>query len=191
MGNFTTAKAVTFLDIETTHLDPKKSTVLEISFITDWEDGNTDTWTTKIKPKPIELEFASKEALEICGYTDEEWEDAPSFEEVADTIANKLRFGPLVAHNIDFDISHLTAVFERYGYKRWTREAKEGDKTYSFGYPKIDTCALSYLFLPTDRQNLDSLREHFDISKDGAHTAAKDVEDCRTVFYNIISETTK
>ena len=191
MGNFTTAKAVTFLDIETTHLDPKKSTVLEISFITDWEDGNTDTWTTKIKPKSIELEFASKEALEICGYSDKEWEDAPSFEEVADIIANKLRFGPLVAHNIDFDISHLTAVFERYGYKRWSREAKEGDKTYSFGYPKIDTCALSYLYLPTERQNLDTLREHFDMSKDGAHTAAKDVEDCRTVFYNIISETTK
>jgi len=191
MGNFTTAKAVTFLDIETTHLDPKKSTVLEISFITDWEDGNTDTWTTKIKPKPIELEFASKEALEICGYTDKEWEDAPSFEEVADIISSKLRFGPLVAHNIDFDISHLTAVFERYGYKRWSREAKEEDKTYSFGYPKIDTCALSYLYLPTDRQNLDTLREHFDISKEGSHTAAKDVEDCRTVFYNIISETTK
>ena len=70
MGNFTTAKAITFLDIETTHLDPRRSAVLEISIITDWEGGNTDVWTTKIKPKPIELEFASKEALEICGYNE-------------------------------------------------------------------------------------------------------------------------
>ena len=189
MGNFTTAKAITFLDIETTHLDPKRSAVLEISIITDWEDGNTDTWTTKIKPKPIELEFASKEALEICGYSDEEWSDAPSFEDVADTIASKLRYGPLVAHNISFDINHLTSVFERYKYQQWSRELPESAKTFSFGYPKIDTCALAYMFLPTERQNLDSLREHFDISKDGAHSAEKDVEDCRAVFYNIVSET--
>ena len=191
MGNFTTAKAITFLDIETTHLDSKRSAILEISIITDWEGGNTDVWTTKIKPKAIELEFASKEALEICGYSDEEWADAPMFEEVADTIASKLRYGPLVAHNISFDINHLTSVFERYKYAQWTREAPENAKTYSFGYPKIDTCALAYMFLPTERQNLDSLREHLTISTEGAHTAEKDVHDCRQVFYHIVSETIK
>lgn len=190
MGNFTTAKATTFFDIETTNLDPSRSAVLEISIITDWDSGTTDTWTTKIKPRPVELEFASEEALKICGYNDEDWSDAPTFEEVAETIARKLRFGPIIAHNIDFDVSHLTAVFERYGYKKWTREASESDKTYSFGYPKIDTCALAYMFLPTDRQNLDTLREHLDISQEGSHTAGKDAEDCREVFYHIITSTT-
>ena len=58
MGNFTTAKATTFFDIETTHLDPSRSAVLEISIITDWDSGSTDTWTTKIKPRPVELKFA-------------------------------------------------------------------------------------------------------------------------------------
>jgi DNA polymerase III epsilon subunit-like protein len=191
MGNFTNAKATTFFDIETTHLDASKSAILEISIITDWESGSTDKWTTKIKPKPVELEFASEEALKICGYNEADWEDAPTFEEVADTIAKKLRFGPIIAHNIDFDVDHLTAVFQRYGYKKWTRDAKETDKTYSFGYPKIDTCALSYLFLPTDRQNLDTLREHLNIESEGAHTAGKDVDDCRQVFYHIISNTIK
>ncbi len=193
MGNFTTAKATTFFDIETTSLDPKRSAVLEISIITDWDNGNTDTWTTKIKPKPVELEFASEEALKICGYNESDWSDAPTFEEVAETIAKKLRFGPIIAHNIDFDVSHLTAVFERYGYKKWTRDIPDSEtaKTYSFGYPKIDTCALAYLFLPTERQNLDTLREHFDISPEGAHTAEKDVQDCRQVFYSIVSETIK
>ncbi len=189
MGNFTTAKATTFFDIETTSLDPTRSAVLEISIITDWDNGNTDIWTTKIKPRPVELEFASEEALKICGYNESDWADAPVFEEVAETIAKKLRFGPIVAHNIDCDVNHLTAVFERYGYKRWTREAAETDKTYSFGYPKIDTCALSYLFLPAERQNLDSLREHLDISTEGSHTAGKDAEDCRHVFYHILSNT--
>ena len=193
MGNFTTAKATTFFDIETTHLDPSRSAVLEISIITDWDNGSTDTWTTKIKPRPVELEFASEEALKICGYNDEDWSDAPTFEEVAETIAKKLRFGPIIAHNIDFDVSHLTAVFQRYGYKKWSRDnpVSEGAKIYSFGYPKIDTCALAYLFLPTERQNLDTLREHFDISGEGSHTAEKDVQDCRQVFYSIVSEAIK
>lgn len=186
MGNFTNAKAITFLDIETTHLDSTRSTILEISIVTDWENGNQDVWTTKIKPKPIELKFASEDALKICGYNEEDWEDAPSFEEVADTIAKKLRFGPLVAHNIDFDISHLQSVFERYGYKRWSKDA-ETSKTYSFGYPKIDTCALAYLFLPTEKQNMNVIREHLNISDEGAHSAEKDVLDCRQLFYHMIS----
>tara|TARA_R110002167_G_scaffold74992_2_gene209748 strand:+ start:868 stop:1443 length:576 start_codon:yes stop_codon:yes gene_type:complete len=189
MGNFTTAKAITFLDIETTHLSAKQSAILEISIITDWESGSTDIWTTKIKPKPIELEFASKEALEVCGYNDSEWADAPSFEDVADTIASKLRYGPLVAHNIAFDISHLTSAFERYKYQPWSRDLSENAKSYSFGYPKVDTCALAYLFLPTERQNLDTLREYLDISPEGAHAAEKDAKDCRQVFYKIIAET--
>ena len=191
MGNFTTAKATTFFDIETTSLDPKRSAVLEISIITDWDNGNTDTWTTKIKPKPVELEFASEEALKICGYSESEWSDAPMFEDVAETIAKKLRFGPIIAHNIDFDVSHLTAIFERYGYKKWSRDNSDSEnaKTYSFGYPKVDTCALAYLFLPTERQNLDTLRTHLDISSEGSHTAGKDTEDCRQVFYHIISNT--
>jgi uncharacterized protein YprB with RNaseH-like and TPR domain len=68
LGNITTAKAITFLDIETTHLDASKSAILSISIITDWDGGKQDVWTTKIKPKDIEMQFASKEALEVCMY---------------------------------------------------------------------------------------------------------------------------
>ena len=156
MGNFASSKAVTFLDIETTQLDPKKSAILQISFITDWENGKQDSWSTKIKPKPIELEFASKEALAICNYTEEGWENA---------------------------------VFARY---KWTEvdsvKNLDDEQTFKVGYPIIDTCALAYLFLPTERQNLNELRQYFNISTDGAHEAVKDTEDCRTVFYNIIGE---
>ena len=62
MGNLTNAKAITFFDVETTHLDPKLSAILEISIITDWENGQQDMWTTKIKPRRIEMQYASKEA---------------------------------------------------------------------------------------------------------------------------------
>jgi DNA polymerase III epsilon subunit-like protein len=185
MGNLITSKAITFFDIETTHLDPSQSAILSITVITDWENGTKDTWTTKIKPMPIELEYASKEALKVCRYSDEEWEDAPSFREVSDTIIEKLKYGPLVAHNIQFDLSHIEAALKRYGYKKRNRTNVK-DKEFSLGYPSIDTCALAYLFLPTQRQNLDTLREHFDIDLDRSHDSEYDTEDCRTVFYNIL-----
>ena len=192
MGNLSNAKAVTFFDVETTSLDSTKSAILQISIITDWEDGRQDVWTSKIKPREVELHFADKEALRICGYNEESWSDAPSFEEVAHTIQKKLVWGPIVGHNVQFDVEHLTAAFKRRGWSPITRKdnifsvLENKEKKYKFGYPVIDTCALAYLFLPAERQNLNALREHFDISTDRAHSADTDVEDCRTVFYNIL-----
>jgi DNA polymerase III epsilon subunit-like protein len=184
MGNLASAKAVTFLDIETTHLDPRKSAILQISFITDWEDGNQDRWSTKIKPKSIELEFASQEALKICNYSEKEWANAPSFNQIAEEISKRLTWGPLVAHNINFDLAHIRAVFKRY---KWTevdsvKQLVNEKKCFKVGYPIIDTCALAYLFLPTEKQNLNELRQYFNIKTEGAHEAVKDTEDCREVF---------
>lgn len=193
MANLTSAKAVTFVDVETTHLDPTRSAILQISIITDWDDGTQDQWTTKIKPRDMEIEYADPEALKVCGYSHEDWEDAPMFEEVADTIAKKLRWGPIVAHNAQFDVAHLTASFKRRGYREPKRNEKfeDNNKLFRFGYPVIDTCALAYLFLPTERQNLNELRDYFGLSKENAHTADADVQHCRTVFYNIIANATQ
>ena len=110
------------------------------------------------------------------------------FEEVAETISKKLRYGPLVAHNINFDISHLKAAFLRRGWEETKPGEKygSGNKKFNPGYPLIDTCALAYIFLPTERQNMTALREHFNITKEGEHTAEKDVMDCREIFYKIV-----
>ena len=190
MANISSSKAVTFFDIETTHLDPKRSAILSISIITDWDGGKQDVWTTKIKPKEVEMKFASEEALKVCGYSEEEWSDAPALEEVAGEIVNRLMWGPLVAHNIQFDVSHIRAVLKRYGYTEADRGEKitKDNKLFKIGYPLIDTCALAFLFLPTERQNLNTLREHFGIDTSRAHAADTDVEDCREIFYRIIDQ---
>ena len=72
MSNITNCKSVTFIDIETTNLDPTRSAILSIAVIKDWMgDGNKqEVWSTKIKPKEVEMRFASKEALEICRYNE-------------------------------------------------------------------------------------------------------------------------
>jgi len=188
MANLSTCRAVTFLDTETTHLDSERSAILEITIITDHEGGKQDVWTTKIKPRAIELEFADPEALRVCNYNEEEWADAPAFEEVAPDIISRIRWGPLVGHNIQFDLSHIKACLKRYGYAEENRNnrASNEEKVFKIGYPSIDTCALAFTFLPSQRQNLNALREHFNISQDRAHSSLTDTEDCRVVFYKII-----
>lgn len=191
MANLSSSKAVTFIDVETTHLDPKMSAILSISVIVDWEDGTQDAWSTKIKPKDIELKFADPEALAVCKYNEEDWSDAPKFEDVADEIIRRIMWGPIVGHNIQFDIDHIDASLKRYGYTKAERneEVNQENKNFRVGYPLIDTCALSFIFLPTERQNLNALREYFDIDIDRAHSSDTDVEDCRHVFYSIIGNT--
>lgn len=191
MGNLLNAKSLTFFDVETTHLDAAKSAILQIAIVTDWEDGRRDVWTTKIKPKDIELKFADKEALRVCNYNEHDWKDAPSFNEVAEVIAKKLRWGPIIGHNVQFDIAHLTAVFHRYGWSKCETKIMADpsvtNKLYRFGYPVIDTCSLAYLFLDSDYQNLDHLREHLNLDKTKSHDALYDTIDCSKVFYEVIN----
>ena len=191
MSNLSSSRAVTFIDVETTHLDPKRSAILSVSVITDWEDGKQDVWSTKIKPKEIEIEFASSEALSVCKYSAEEWSDAPNLEDVADEIVKRLMWGPIVGHNVQFDINHISASLKRHGYTEAKRneDISSANKNFRIGYPLIDTCALSFIFLPTERQNLNALREYFDIDTSRAHSSDTDAEDCRHVFYSIVSNT--
>ena len=65
------------------------------------------------------------------------------------------------------------------------------EKSYRFGYPLIDTCALAYIHLPTEKQNLNAIRDYLGIDTSRAHDAESDVEDCRQVFYHIINRTLK
>ena len=132
MGNILNYRTLTFLDVETTHLDPEIGEIIQIAILTEDSEGNLKEWSTKTKPQ-LKLGTYSAKALEINGYNEEEWKDAPSFSEVAETIAKKLRYGPLVAHNINFDISHLKASFKRRGWE----EVKPGEK-YGSGNKKFN-----------------------------------------------------
>ena len=188
MGNILNYRTLTFLDVETTHLDPEIGEIIQIAILTEDSEGNLKEWSTKIKPQ-LKLGTYSAKALEINGYNEEDWKDAPFFADVAHLIVSKLQWGPVIGHNVNFDISFVEQCLQRYsGWKKGGR-TDYNESIFRLGYPQIDTVALSYLFVPTESQNLNALREHLDISTEGAHEACKDVRDCRTVFWNIFNKT--
>jgi len=192
MGNFSSAKAVTFLDTETICIDPVKgvNTLLSVSFITDWDDGNTSKTNLKIKLSLDQKPHASADALKINNYSKEAWADAISIEEAAPIIAKSIAWGPIIAHNAQFDINHIVSSLEACGWRKTERNERFSleDKTFQVGYPIIDTCALAYLFMDTERQNLPTIREALGIDADRAHDAITDTEDCRTLFYHILRD---
>jgi len=196
MGNFTSYNSLAFFDVETISLDTMSGvdTLLSISIIKDYRGGDTKRLDLKIKMTDVKRSRASSEALKVNMYSDEEWQDAVELEDAIPDIVRMLYDCPIVAHNISFDIGHLTSSFEACGWtknKNWSRNIEDeiSKKLFTFGRPLIDTYSLAWLYTDSDRQNLNELRSMYNISTDRAHAADTDTEDCRTIFYNIIGAT--
>lgn len=163
-----------FIDTETTGLNPGEHVVIEFACIIHDDYGEIERFETRIKPTPDEISRAHPKALEVNGYTPEKWEDAPSIEEVGPRIVEILRDSVLVGHNIPFDESMIKAHLSSRGIKG------------RIPHRKIDTQALviEHLFpLGLERASMDSVRDFLGWDKEGAHTAMKDVEDTKNLFY--------
>jgi DNA polymerase-3 subunit epsilon len=171
-------RPLAFLDTETTGLNPQEQEVIEIAVIKEWPDGRLEEWETKIKPQRIET--AHPRALAINGYADhpQDWEDAPTFDEVAAVIVAKLDGCVIVGHNPKFDLGFLQAGLDRVG---------------SHGrlpYHAIDTVTLVYEHLVPKgcpSLSLDVVRKFLGWSHDGAHTALVDTRDCRRLYHELTS----
>lgn len=187
MANITDYRTITYFDVETTSLDPTKGEIIQICIVTENSEGDLKEWSTKIRPR-LQPGTYDKSALKINNFQPKEYMDAPIFEDIADEIVEKLRWGPIVAHNAAFDVSFIESNLSRYtDWKRGNR-TDYNERTYRLGYPVIDTVALAYMLMPAERQNLMALREHLDISTEGGHEAIKDVHDCRTVFWHCLEK---
>lgn len=164
---------LSIIDTETTGLDPQTSVVLEFAAIIVDNGVVVSRYETKIKPTEQELQYAHPKALEKNGYTDEAWADAPTVEQVACDIITLLDGCVLVGHNVAFDETMLKANFAAHGI------------TGRIPYHKIDTITLAYEHLTPlglKSVSLDRVRDFLGWSKDGAHTAMKDVEDTKRLF---------
>jgi DNA polymerase III subunit epsilon len=101
---------IIFFDLETTGTDVVKDRIVEISYLKVYPDGREETGTWLINPGiPIPPEVSK-----IHGITDDDVRDKPSFQQVAQTLANEFEGCDFAGFNSNkFDIPLLAEEFLR------------------------------------------------------------------------------
>lgn len=166
---------IVILDLETTGLCPKENEIIEFGCIIVHQDGNAETIVRKYfmrKPETAELK-----ALQINQYDADLWEEEAI--DMSAEAALELRrilsaSSVIVAHNPQFDISFLRALFDEFDIK-------------FFPPPAIDTRALARMLWGFRRTSLDFIREQLGWGELG-HTALVDCQTCFRIWCLWIKE---
>jgi len=149
----------TVVDIETTGGTARSHKIIEVAIVTFDGHQIVDTYATLINPKKYIPPFITS----LTGISNEMIEDAPSFEEVADTIFEKTADKIFVAHNVNFDYSFLKQEFGILGKK--------------FDRKKLCTVRLAKKILPGFRSyGLGTLTNELGITIEDRHRALGDAE---------------
>jgi DNA polymerase-3 subunit epsilon len=126
------------VDIETTGGYAAANGIIEISIQVFDGEKVIEQFETLINPN----QSIPKYIRAFTGITDEMVQDAPQFEEVAETIYTLLQGNIFVAHNVNFDYSFVKSHLEFYGYTlnsrklctvRLARQVFPGLPSYSLG----------------------------------------------------------
>lgn len=147
------------LDVETTGLDPQVDRVTEIAIIR-FEGGEVvETYGELVNPEmPI-----PEESTKITGITDEDVKDAPTFEELAPAIHERLQGVGIVAYNLSFDRSFMRQELQRCGLD-WPDDA-----------PTLDPLIFARQFFKNHRRkNLGAVCKLLGIPLEEAHRATHD-----------------
>tara|TARA_B100000900_G_scaffold217447_1_gene184200 strand:+ start:18 stop:737 length:720 start_codon:yes stop_codon:yes gene_type:complete len=147
------AKKYIVLDTETTGLEVKQGhRVIEIgAVLLNDRKKSEEHFHSYLNPSRLIDEEASK----VHGITNEDLEDKPSFDEIAEEFINFIEGSTLVIHNAPFDVGFLNNELQ----------------LASTSYPKIediceveDSLTLARDKFPSQRNSLDALATRYDIS---------------------------
>ncbi len=162
----TPEKAIAFVDLETTGLDPSRHEIVEVAVVrVDARTldvlGEQDTLVA-----PERLEDAQPEALAVCGFSKAAWTTAVPLREALLAVAPLLEGALIAGHNVGFDWSFLEA-----GYRRAGLALPRVD------YHRLDTASLAWpLFARGELTSLslDSLATAFGLERPRPHRALAD-----------------
>ncbi len=160
------------IDIETTGTRAVSDHIIEIAIVVLREFKIIEQWQSLIKP-PIAIPLSIQS---LTGITPKNLTNAPTFDEIAITIFNKLKNRLFVAHNARFDYAFIKNSLKRYGI--------------IFNAKTLCTVKLSRCLFPDEkRHNMDILIKRLNLKVSTRHRALGDVlllqqfiEICRTKF---------
>jgi DNA polymerase III epsilon subunit family exonuclease len=160
------AESVVVLDTETTGLDHKTESLLEIGAVKLVNGEITETFSMLIHPEqPIR-----HSSFKIHGISQEMVEDAPRLPDVIKALDAFIGDLPYVAHNVVFDYSFITEAYKKYLNKRFLN-------------PRICSQELYMALFPEEvSHGLSSLARKFGIESHVEHRALDDAMQLAQVY---------
>lgn len=147
-------------DCETTGLTPETDRIIELAAVRFTFSEILDTFETLIDPETL----ISPESMAIHHITDAMVQGKPKIQEVLPQFLEFISKGMIVGHGINNDIAFITAACKQYAIPCHLH-------TRSF----IDTLRLARLYGESPTNSLEKLRQHFNVTDEGAHRAMSDV----------------
>lgn len=152
------SRPIAFVDLETTGPDAQRDRITEIGVAEVGPDGIQE-WDTLVDPQASIPPFIQG----MTGITDEMVRGQPTFESIAELLAERLQGRLFVAHNARFDYGFLKNEFRRAGV--------------TFRADVLCTLRLSRSLFPSvERHGLDALIARFNLVPKGRHRALADAE---------------
>ncbi|PWK30960.1 3'-5' exonuclease family protein [Cupriavidus plantarum] len=152
------ARPIVFVDLETTGANAQNDRITEIGVVEVGPDGISE-WDTLVDPRMSIPPFIQN----MTGITDDMVRGQPTFESLAEALAERLQGRLFVAHNARFDYGFLKNEFRRAGI--------------TFRADVLCTVRLSRALYPSvERHGLDALIARFGLAPKGRHRALADAE---------------
>ena len=155
------------IDVETTGFEPARDRIIEIGIV-EMRDGKVlDRYGQLVNPGiPI-----PRAVRDLTGITQDDVEGAPSFADIAGQVFERLKARCVVAYNLSFDRSFVTAELARCGL-----EWPEG--------PTLDPLVFARALLPwLRRKTLGEVAAELGVDLREAHRARDDAEAAGRVLY--------
>ncbi len=148
------------VDCESTGLDPKEDRIIEVAAIKFTLEENLAEFESLVDPQ-VEIPANS---IAIHHITQEMVQGKPTIDQVLGELFELIGPHPLVGHGIKYDIEILAHHAERCNIPCNIRKN-----------PSFDTLRLARLYGQSPSNSLETLRQHFNITEEGAHRAMSDV----------------
>ncbi len=156
------------IDVETTGLEPDEHRIIEIAVIR-FEHGEViESYGELVNPG----RDIPEEVTDITGIKPEDVADAPTFEQIAHDVWERLQDVGIVAYNLSFDRKFVKAELERCDLL-WPEDS-----------PTLDPLIFARQFFKnSSRKNLSTISKLLGIPLEEAHRAVHDAEVAGRVLY--------